>query len=163
LGDKFLLLGRISLKIPLSHLHHDFKRSRGFLFIGTEGSLIAENSNIMFSEPISFNELPQAMAYLIQKVERLESMLSKTNLEQPDSDKWFNVQELCEFLPDKPARQTVYGWIGQRLIPYHKKGKKLQFLKSEIDAWLLGDKRQSVAELQAEAAEFVAKKGRIVR
>ena len=118
---------------------------------------------IMFSEPISFNELPQAMAYLIQKVERLESMLSKPYLEQPDSDKWFNVQELCEFLPDKPARQTVYGWIGQRLIPYHKKGKKLQFLKSEIDAWLLGDKRQTVAELHAEAAAFVAKKGRIVR
>jgi len=117
----------------------------------------------MFSEQISFNELPQAMAYLIQKVERLESMLSKPYLEQPDSDKWFNVQELCEFLPDKPARQTVYGWIGQKLIPYHKKGKKLQFLKSEIDAWLLGDKRQSVAELQAEAAEFVAKKERIVK
>ena len=117
----------------------------------------------MFSEPISFNELPQAMAYLIQKVERLESILSKPNLVQSESDKWFNVQELCEFLPDKPARQTVYGWIGQKLIPYHKKGKKLQFLKSEIDAWLLGDKRQSVAELQAEAAEFVAKKGRIVK
>ena len=117
----------------------------------------------MFSEPISFNELPQAMAYLIQKVERLESILSKPNLVQSESDKWFNVQELCEFLPDKPARQTVYGWIGQKLIPYHKKEKKLQFLKSEIDAWLLGDKRQSVAELQAEAAEFVAKKGRIVK
>lgn len=117
----------------------------------------------MFSEPISFNELPQAMAYLIQKVERLESILSKPNLVHSESDKWFNVQELCEFLPDKPARQTVYGWIGQKLIPYHKKGKKLQFLKSEIDAWLLSDKRQSVAELQAEAAEFVAKKGRIVR
>ena len=117
----------------------------------------------MFSEQISFNELPQAMAYLIQKVERLESLVSKSNLEQPESDKWFNVQELCEFLPDKPARQTVYGWIGQRLIPYHKKGKKLQFLKSEIDAWLLGDKCQTVAELQAEAAEFVAKKGRIVK
>jgi len=117
----------------------------------------------MFSEPISFNELPQAMAYLIQKVEKIESQLSNSNLEQPVSDKWFNVQELCEFLPDKPARQTVYGWIGQRLIPYHKKGKKLQFLKSEIDAWLLGDKRQTEAELRAEAAAFIAKKGRIVR
>ena len=118
--------------------------------------------NILQNE-ISFNDMPKALAYLISKVDRLETLLSVSKLEQPDSDKWFNVQELCEFLPDKPARQTVYGWIGQKLIPYHKKGKKLQFLKSEIDAWLLGDKRQSVAELQAEAAEFVAKKGRIVR
>ena len=118
--------------------------------------------NILQNE-ISFNDMPKALAYLISKVDRLETLLSVSKLEQPDSDKWFNVQELCEFLPDKPARQTVYGWISQKLIPYHKKGKKLQFLKSEIDAWLLGDKRQSVAELQAEAAEFVAKKGRIVR
>ena len=39
-----------------------------------------------------------------------------------------------------------------------QKGKKLQFLKSEIDAWLIGDKHKSVAELQADAAAFVANK-----
>ncbi len=115
----------------------------------------------MFSEPISFNELPQAMSYLIQKVDKLENLLSSVRSEQIDSDKWFNVEELSAYLPDKPARQTVYGWIGQRLIPYHKKGKKLQFLKSEIDSWLIADKRKCSAELQAEAAEFVSKKGRI--
>jgi len=114
-------------------------------------------------EQITFEKLPEAMEYLINKVERLETLLSATKSDLPEADKWFNLLELCNYLPDKPARQTVYGWIGQKLIPYHKKGKKLQFLKSEIDAWLLGDKRQSVAELQAEAAEFVAKKGRIVR
>ncbi|MGC9151270.1 MAG: helix-turn-helix domain-containing protein [Microbacter sp.] len=112
----------------------------------------------MFSNEISFNDMPQALAYLIGKVERLETLLSATKSELPESDKWFNLQELCSYLPDKPARQTVYGWIGQKLIPYHKKGKKLQFLKSEIDAWLIGDKHKSVSELQAEAAAFVANK-----
>jgi hypothetical protein len=112
----------------------------------------------MFSNEISFNDMPQALAYLIGKVERLETLLSATKSELPESDKWFNLQELCSYLPDKPARQTVYGWIGQKLIPYHKKGKKLQFLKSEIDAWLIGDKHKSVAELQADAAAFVANK-----
>jgi hypothetical protein len=81
----------------------------------------------------------------------------------PESDKWFNLQELCSYLPDKPARQTVYAWVGQRLIPYHKKGKKLMFLKSEIDLWLKQGRRKTSAEIQAEAAEFVAKKGRIVK
>lgn len=111
-------------------------------------------------ENISFNDMPQALAYLINKVERLETLLSIQKPELQESDKWFNLQELCEYLPDHPARQTVYGWIGQRLIPYHKKGKKLQFLKSEIDSWLKTDKRNSIAELQAEAQQFVnAKKG----
>jgi len=112
----------------------------------------------MFSNEISFNDMPQALAYLIGKVERLETLLSVTKSELPESDKWFNLLELCNYLPDKPARQTVYGWIGQKLIPYHKKGKKLQFLKSEIDSWLIGDKHKTVAELQAEAAAFVANK-----
>lgn len=112
----------------------------------------------MFSNEISFNDMPQAMAYLIGKVEKLETLLNVTKSESPESDKWFNLLELCDYLPDKPARQTVYGWIGQKLIPYHKKGKKLQFLKSEIDTWLIGDKRKSVAELQADAAAFVADK-----
>ena len=111
---------------------------------------------------ISFNDMPEAIAYLINKVEKLESLLSGATSENTtESDKWFNVQELCAYLPDRPARQTVYGWIGQRLIPYHKKGKKLQFLKSEIDNWLKADKRKTVDELQAEAEEaFYSKKRR---
>ena len=112
----------------------------------------------LFQNEISFNDMPQALAYLISKVERLEALLGATKPEQPESDKWFNLQELCDYLPDKPARQTVYGWIGQKFIPYHKKGKKLQFLKSEIDAWLIRDKYKSVAELQADATAFIARK-----
>ncbi len=113
---------------------------------------------------ISFEQLPQAVAMLIEEVKGLKAVLTLTKSELPESDKWFNLQELCEYLPDRPARQTVYGWIGGRLIPFHKKGKKLQFLKSEIDNWLKADKRKSVAELQAEAQQFVnAKSGRTVK
>ena len=109
----------------------------------------------MFTEKLSFNDMPEAMAYLINKVEKLEALLTNNSKSDntTESDKWFNIQELCSYLPDRPARQTVYGWIGQRLIPYHKKGKKLQFLKSEIDNWLKADKRQTLDELQAEAEE----------
>ncbi|MDR1342763.1 MAG: helix-turn-helix domain-containing protein [Prevotellaceae bacterium] len=31
----------------------------------------------------------------------------------------------------------------QRSIPYHKKGKKLMFLKSEIDNWLKEGRRKT--------------------
>ncbi len=110
---------------------------------------------------ISFNDMPKALAYLIGKVDKLETLLSvQTTAKVEPSDRWFNLQELCEYLPDRPARQTVYGWIGQHAVPYHKKGKKLQFLKSEIDAWLKSDKRKTAAELHAEAIQFVnGKKG----
>ncbi|HOK35666.1 MAG TPA: helix-turn-helix domain-containing protein [Paludibacteraceae bacterium] len=111
-------------------------------------------------DKLSFEQLLQAVEILLDKVEKIETLLNETKRELPESDRWFNLQELCTYLPDKPARQTVYGWIGQKLIPYHKKGKKLQFLKSEIDAWLKEGKRKTIAEIQAEAEQYIlAKKG----
>ncbi len=90
----------------------------------------------MDEKMISFNEIPEAMSYLIEKVNNLEELIRTSANTQPDEDIWFNLEALCNYLPDRPAKQTVYGWVFQKKIPYHKKGKKLQFLKSEIDEWL---------------------------
>ena len=124
-------------------------------------SLESISSSDFAQSKITFNDMPQALAYLIRKVDKLETLLNESMSENCQvSDRWFNLQELCQYLPDRPARQTVYGWIGQKLIPYHKKGKKLQFLKSEIDNWLKSEKRKCLAEIQAEAEQFIlAKKG----
>ena len=105
--------------------------------------------------------MPQALAYLIDKVEKIETLLgTQTAIAVEPADRWFNLQELCDYLPDRPAKQTVYGWIGNHIIPFHKKGKKLQFLKSEIDAWLLEDQRQTLVQVRAQARrDFEAKKG----
>lgn len=115
-------------------------------------------------ENLTFEQLPQAVATLITEVKEVKSLLQNSNQTKVEpSDRWFNLQELCEYLPDRPAKQTVYGWIGQHAIPYHKKGKKLQFLKSEIDAWLKSDKRKTAAELHAEAIQYVnSKKGGVL-
>ena len=114
----------------------------------------------MFTE-ISFNDVPQALAYLIGKVEKMETLLcNQTATTVEPADQWFNLEELCAYLPDRPAKQTVYGWIGQHIIPYHKKGKKLQFLKSEIDQWLLADQHQTLVQVRAQARrDFENKKG----
>ena len=60
---------------------------------------------------------------------------------QIDSDQWFDLKELCEYLPDKPSKATIYSWIHNRTIPFHKGAKKLRFLKSEIDIWLKDGKK----------------------
>jgi len=104
---------------------------------------------------ISFNDVPKALAHLIDKVEKIETLLSVEQNAQQEADQWLNLSDLCKHHPDHPAKQTVYGWIGQRSIPYHKKGKKLMFLKSEIDTWLKEGRRKTAAEIQAEAEEYV--------
>jgi excisionase family DNA binding protein len=114
-------------------------------------------SDEMTSE-ISFNDMPRAVAHLICKVEKIETLLIARQPEAQESDRWLNLADLCNYHPDRPAKPTVYAWIGQRSIPYHKKGKKLMFLKSEIDAWLKEGRRKTAAEIQAEAQQYVTRK-----
>ncbi|MCE5331488.1 MAG: helix-turn-helix domain-containing protein [Bacteroidales bacterium] len=107
------------------------------------------------SDELSFNDVPKAVAHLINKVEHIETLLNAKQPQTQESDCWLNLDDLCKYHPDHPAKPTVYAWIGQRLIPYHKKGKKLMFLKSEIDSWLKEGRRKTATEIQAEAEQFV--------
>jgi hypothetical protein len=112
----------------------------------------------MFNDELSFNDVPKAVAHLITKVEKLETLLTEKQPQAQEGDQWFNLDDLCKYHPDKPAKQTVYAWIGQRSIPYHKKGKKLMFLKSEIESWLKDGRRKTAAEIHAEAEQYVSSK-----
>ena len=74
-----------------------------------------------------------------------------------DPDRWFDLNELINYLPDKPAKATVYGWVHSGLIPCNKGAKKLRFLKSEIDNWLKQGRRKTLAEIKAEAEAYKRK------
>lgn len=100
----------------------------------------------MTEKTITFNDVPEAMAFLIDKINRLENLIEASVSPKSDELQWLDINALCEYLPDKPAKQTVYGWVYEKKIPYHKKGKKLQFLKNEIDRWLLSEEPQEPQE-----------------
>ena len=78
---------------------------------------------------------------------------------QLDPDRWFNLYEFCIYHPDKPSKATVYGWVNAGIIPVHKGGKKLRFLKSEIDTWLRQGRKKTLAETASEAETYLKKKG----
>ena len=80
------------------------------------------------------------------------------NSQHTDPDRWFDLNELCFYHPDKPSKPTVYGWVNAGLIPVHKGGKKLRFLKSEIDSWLKKGKRKTIEETAAEADQYLNRK-----
>lgn len=107
------------------------------------------------NEPITLETMPKAMAYLIDKVEALEKvLLEKSEVPATPVDRWLNIDELKEYLPDHPAKATIYGWVSRREIPFHKGGKKLRFLQSDIDAWLSGGKHRCESELRDEANKY---------
>ena len=109
----------------------------------------------------SFDAMPKILADIVQRLEVMERKIDALqSFPREETDAWLNLKDLCNYLPNHPAEQTVYGWTSTHFIPYHKKGKKLQFLKSEIDQWLLADQHQTLVQVRAQALrDFQAKKG----
>ena len=111
----------------------------------------------MNNDVLSFDAIPQMVATILKKLETLEQkfdvLQSNNNVE---ADAWFSLQDLCNYLPNHPAEQTVYGWTSNRTIPYHKNGKSIIFRKSEIDNWLMQTSRKSVNDIYDEARAYVA-------
>jgi predicted DNA-binding transcriptional regulator AlpA len=95
----------------------------------------------MNTDKLSFNDIPDAISELNRKIDLLlqQSQVKQTE----DPDKLLDLNQLIEYLPEKPAKQTIYGKINDRRIPYEKHGKKLYFRKSVIDSWLNNGRRVS--------------------
>ena len=81
----------------------------------------------------TLEDLPQLVLDLIVKVD----MLREDHDTQGKNDEYLmSMEDLRAYLPENPARQTVYGWVNARKIPFEKFGKRLYFRKSEIDIWI---------------------------
>lgn len=89
----------------------------------------------------------------------IKKVLSTQQAEQPtETDSWLDLNELCEFHPDKPSKPTVYGWVNAGTIPVHKGAKKLRFLKSEINNWLKQGRKKTFSETESEADTYLSNK-----
>jgi hypothetical protein len=84
---------------------------------------------------ITYNNIPEVLATLLRKVDAIDAKLAAP---PPPSDTRFSVDEVCEYLPGKPRRATIYGKVQRGEIPHGREGKTLFFLKSQIDNWLSG-------------------------
>lgn len=104
--------------------------------------------------PRTFEALPTAVYFLAKEVAELKRLLQNSQPQEPD--RWFNIDEACIYIPEKPSKLTVYGWVHAGTVPVHKRGKKLYFLKSEIDAWLKTGRKKTFAETEAEAEKYVS-------
>ena len=86
------------------------------------------------------------------KLQQVEVNIKK----QTEPEKWFDMQMFCDYHPDKPSRHTVYGWIQKDFVPHYKSGKKLRFLKSEIDTWLQEGRKKTISEIAQETDQYLS-------
>ncbi|WP_321995353.1 helix-turn-helix domain-containing protein [Draconibacterium orientale] len=85
--------------------------------------------------PIPVAELKLAISNAVKDA-LSEIQVKQAPESNSEDDKLLNPYELSDYLPDHPARQTIYGWVNNRMIPYEKHGRKLLFRQSTIDDWL---------------------------
>ena len=85
-----------------------------------------KTSSNMSEKNITFEDLPKAMSWLMDKLNELDSKIDGLN--------------------------------NQNQSPFHTRGKRIMFLKSEIDEWLHAGKIKSDKNLEDEAAQFIKSK-----
>ncbi|MGQ7868956.1 helix-turn-helix domain-containing protein [Sunxiuqinia sp. sy24] len=98
---------------------------------------------------LSFDAIPAKIQELNSRLIRIEHLL-KTKGEKAETDQWFDLDQLVNYLPGHPAKQTIYGLVSNRKIPFHKRGKRLIFSKKSIDLWIAEGRQKTVDEIRNE-------------
>ena len=77
---------------------------------------------------------------------------------QSEPDNPLNIKEVAELT--NLTVPTLYGYCQRSEIPYHKKGNRLYFFKSEIIDWIKTGKQITIKELEAEIDEYLSNKNK---
>jgi len=100
-------------------------------------------------EPFNFNELPEVVRQLFEKVERIETLMARLEPKEPDENEILNIEEAAEFL--KVSVGALYTKVSRQEIPYSKPGKRLYFNRIDLKEWIRLGKRKTLVEIRQDA------------
>lgn len=128
-----------------------------------------ENQRQYSNNVPTFDMIPMLMANLLEDNKilsaKIDALNKKINMSLPankkgDDNERMDVTEAQKYIPSHPAVQTIYGWTSNGQIPYHKIGKRIYFVKSELDDWMSNGQHKSDDDLRKEAEEYVKRHGK---
>jgi len=110
-------------------------------------------------EALKFEQLPNVVATLTNEVRELKALLLNKVKPQPEIETPIQLNEIV--LLTGLTKPTLYAYVQRNEIPYHKKGNRLYFFKTEIIDWIKTGKQKTIRELEAETDEYLSnhKKG----
>jgi hypothetical protein len=105
----------------------------------------------MCAENITFEKLPEAVAYLIKEVTQIKQMVECNQCQNsiPAKRIPIGVDEACQIIGK--AKPTVYALVRKRLLPCYKNGKKLYFFEDELLDCISKGKKKTLQEIESEA------------
>ena len=102
----------------------------------------------MCVEEMTFDRLPEAVAYLIKEVTQIKELVEcKQNL-PPAKRVPIGIEDACRIIGK--AKPTVYTLVRKRLLPCYKNGKKLYFFEDELLEWIAKGKKKTLFEIESE-------------
>jgi len=95
----------------------------------------------------TFEQLPEAISSLHDKVDSIKALLADDRQEQhsPPSD-LLTIGQAAELL--SLSVPTLYTKVSRKEIPVSKRGKRLYFSKVELSAWVRSGRKKTVEEIQ---------------
>lgn len=113
----------------------------------------------MCADRITFDKLPEAVAFLIQEVSQIRELVEKNKPQSVEKRRPIEIDEACSFV--KKAKPTIYALVRKGLIPCYKNGKKLYFFEDELMQWISNGRKKTIDEIKAEIeSELYLKKPR---
>ncbi len=112
----------------------------------------------MSTDEITFETLPKAVAYLIEEISTLKSIVESQKNSAPLKRLPIDIDEACKII--NKAKPTIYTMVRKGLIPCYKNGKRIYFYEDELLEWISQGKRESSAELREEMEREMSLMGR---
>lgn len=111
----------------------------------------------MENNRITFDQLPIIVQDLSNKIDNIEILLKSLliNIDNSEENKWFTIEGVANYLPNKPAISTLRDKARRREIPCIKQGRRWLFNKATIDKWLQDNSRKSATHIEVEAEKCV--------
>lgn len=107
----------------------------------------------------TFEQLPELLSKILEKVEVLEKLLLEQTLKKEDQQEMLTIKEAATFLD--LTVPTLYSKVSRKEIPSHKPGKRLYFQKSELLDWIKIGKRKTIKTIDLNSEElFLPRKPR---
>lgn len=108
------------------------------------------------TEKLTFEQLPIAISELLERVKRIENLLTGEKIALDIQDEMLDIKETSAFL--KLSIATIYSKVCRGEIPASKPGRQLYFNKAELTEWLKQKRKKTTQEL---ISEFQGERGRI--
>ena len=109
-------------------------------------------------ETLKFENLPSAVAELQKGQSEILALLNTKAEPLPEIETPIQLDEVVPITG--LSKPTLYGYVQRNEIPYHKKGNRLYFFKTEIIDWIKTGKQKTLNEIEADADAYLSNKNK---